>query len=381
MSDNRDKKIFVTKTFLPPMEEYIEEIKPIWESSWVTNNGVIHKKLEGKLKEYLHTQNSSLFCNGHLALDLAIKSLKLTGEVITTPFTFASTTHAIVMNNLTPVFCDINLDDYTIDCDKIEGLITEKTSAIIPVHVFGQPCNTVKIEEIARKYNLKVIYDAAHAFGVEVDGIGIGNFGDISMFSLHATKVYNSIEGGVLTYSDSSLEPKLRMLKNFGIVGEEEVQEVGLNAKMNEFQAAMGVVNIRYVDTLIKNRAEVVHEYIKGLSNISGIRYLKEKDNVKHNYSYFPILIDEQKLGITRNEICERLKNYNVFSRKYFYPMVTGFECYKGKYNDVNLINAKYATDRILCLPIHGELSIDEVKKIVNAIIKIINSSSIDICD
>lgn len=277
MRNELEKKIFVTKTFLPPIEEYIEEIKPIWESSWVTNNGAIHNKLEDRLKEYLQTKNVTLFCNGHLALDLAIKSLNLTGEAITTPFTFASTTHAIVMNNLTPIFCDINLDDYTIDCDKIEELITEKTSVIIAVHVFGQPCNFDKINKIAKKHNLKVIYDAAHAFGVEVDGIGIGNLGNISMFSLHATKVYHSIEGGVLTYCDMNLESEFRMLKNFGIVGEEEVKTIGLNAKMNEFQAAMGIVNLKYVDDLIKNRKAVAENYKRCFRDIMGIYCLIEK--------------------------------------------------------------------------------------------------------
>ena len=314
--------------------------------------------------------------NGHLALDIAIKSLGLTGEVITTPFTFASTTHAIVMNNLTPVFCDINKNDFTIDVDKIEELITDKTSAIIPVHVFGYPCDVKRLEKIAQKYNLKVIYDSAHAFGVEVDGVGIGNFGDIAMFSLHATKVYNSIEGGLLTYNNNDLKNRLNMFKNFGITGEESIEAVGLNAKMNEFQSAMGLINLKYIDEQIQKRKLITETYRELLKEINGISFLEDKEEIKHNYSYFPIIIDESITGINRNEVNENLKNYNIFTRKYFYPLVTDFECYKDRFYDESLQTAKYISERILTLPIYGELEIQDVIKIVQVIKEIILNKS-----
>lgn len=367
-----EKPIYVTKTFLPPFEEFIEKIKPIWKTCWITNNGKLHNQLQEELSKYLNVSNSTLFTNGHLALDIAIKSLGLTGEVITTPFTFASTVHAIVMNNLTPVFCDINKNDFTIDVDKIEELITEKTSAIIPVHVFGYPCDVMKIEKIAQKYNLKVIYDSAHAFGVEVNGVGIGNFGDISMFSLHATKVYNSIEGGILTYNNSDFKNKLDMLKNFGITGEESVEAVGLNAKMNEFQSAMGLINLKYINEQIEKRKLITETYRELLKEIDGISFLEDKEGIKHNYSYFPIIINELITGINRNEINEILKSYNIFTRKYFYPLVSDFDCYVGKYNDNNLENAKYVSDRVLTLPIYAELEVKDVIKIVKVIKEII---------
>lgn len=370
-----EKPIQVTKSFLPPIDEYIEKIQGIWNSSWVTNNGPLHNELEEKLRKYLKVGQATLFTNGHLALDVAIKSLKLTGEVITTPFTFASTTHAIVMNNLTPVFCDINMNDFTIDVDKIEDLITDKTSAIIPVHVFGNPCDVKKIEEIANKHNLKVIYDAAHVFGVEIDGEGIGNFGDISMLSLHATKVYNSIEGGLLTYNKSEFKNIFNMYKNFGITGPESTEAVGLNAKMNEFQAAMGLINLKYIDNQIDNRKLVVERYRELLKDIKGISFLNDKENIKHNYSYFPILVDEGAVGLNRNQLHEKLKEYNIFTRKYFYPLVTDFECYEGKFLDSNLKNAKYVAETVLTLPLYGELTILDVNNIVEAIREIIENN------
>lgn len=364
--------IYVTKAFLPPIEEYKKKIEQIWENNWITNNGPMHNELEINLKKYLKVNETVLFTNGHLALDIAIKSLDLTGEVITTPFTFASTTHAIVMNNLTPVFCDINMDDFTIDIDKIEELITDKTSAIIPVHVFGYPCNVHKIDEIAQKHNLKVIYDAAHVFGVEVNGQGIFNYGDVSMCSLHATKVYNSIEGGLLCFNNPNLRRIFNLYKNFGITGEESVEAIGLNAKMNEFQAAMGLINLKYVDEQIENRKKVADVYRKILSNTNGIYYLKDKENVKHNYSYFPILVNEEELGINRDELYDKLKTYNIFTRKYFAPLITELDCYKGIYKSDHLINAKKVTKRVLTLPIYGQLSENDaykIGKIINHII------------
>lgn len=364
-------KIQVTKSSLPPINEYIDIIKDIWKTNLLTNNGPIHNKFQIDLSNYLNVPNSVLFTNGHSALDIAIKALNLTGEVITTAFTFASTTHAIVLNNLTPIFCDINNTDFTIDVNKIESLITDKTSAIIPVHVFGYPCDVDKINEIAKKYNLKVIYDSAHAFGVEINGIGIGNFGDISMFSLHATKVFNSIEGGVLTYKDKSLTDTLNMLKNFGITGYETVDSVGENAKMNEFQAAMGLANLKYIDINIKKRKLISETYKNSFKDISGIYYLNDINGVKHNYSYFPILINEKILGIDRNSLYEKLKEYNVFTRKYFYPLTTDFNCYKNYFYNYNLPVSKYIADRILTLPIYSDLSIIDTQNIA-AIIKYI---------
>lgn len=360
--------INVTKPYLPPMEEYVECIKTIWNNNWMTNNGPLHQELSRQLKIYLKVDNLGLFCNGHLALDIALKALELKGEVITTPFTFASTTHAIVMNGLKPVFCDINFEDYTIDADKIENLITEDTSAIVPVHVYGIPCDVEKIQKIADKYNLKVIYDAAHTFGVQVDGTGIGEFGDISMFSLHATKVYNTIEGGLLTYKNSKLANKLEMLKNFGISGPETVDRVGLNAKMNEFQAAMGLVNLKHVDDEINKRREVTNKYIELLNDIKGIKFLNYKENIKHNYIYFPIMIDESKFGATRDDIFEELKKYNINARKYFYPLVTDFNCYKEIHAPRDLTVAEYVSRRVLSLPIYGEMTNEEIYLVCNII-------------
>lgn len=367
--------IQVTKPFLPPYNEYIEKIKTIWDTNWLTNNGPLHRELEEKIAKYLKAPNSTLFTNGHLALDIAIKALVLTGEVITTPFTFASTTHAIVANGLTPVFCDVKMDDFTIDTDKIEELITDKTSAIIPVHVFGYPCNVEAIENIAKKYNLKTIYDAAHVFGVEIDGVGIGNFGDISMFSLHATKVYNSIEGGVLTYRDKELTSRLNMYKNFGIVGQEEVEVVGLNAKMSEFQGAMGLVNLKYINGEIAKRKKVAEGYRDRLRKVKGISFMEDKENINHNYAYFPIIVHEKITGIHRDELYIKLKEYNIFTRKYFYPLTTDFPCYKGKYKDSDLINARYLSERVLTLPIYGDLKEEDVDRIVSAIKEIVQLS------
>ncbi len=368
-----NKPIRVTKAFLPPIDEYINEIRQIWNTNWVTNDGIIHKELEENLRSYLGVNNTTLCTNGHSALDIAIKSLNLYGEVITTPFTFASTAHAIVVNNLKPIFCDIKLSDFTIDESKIEKLINDKTSAIIPVHVFGYPCNIKAIGEIAKKYNLKVIYDAAHAFGVEYNGSGIGNFGDISMFSLHATKVYNSIEGGLLTTKSENLKSYFNKLRNFGIIDEETVECIGLNAKMNEFQAAMGMVNLRYINEQIEMRKILAKIYREELDKIDGIYYVKEKESIKYNYAYFPIIIDEKTCGVSRNELYDKLKEYNIFTRKYFYPLVTDFNCYKGLYDDSNLFNARYAVDRVLILPIYGELKKEEVVNIVKVIGMIIN--------
>lgn len=360
--------ILVTKSFLPPIDEYKKEIEKIWETNWLTNQGPLHHELNSKLNDYLKVKNSTLFVNGHLALDVAIKALNLTGEVITTPFTFASTTHAIKMNGLKPVFCDINLDNFTIDVNKIEALITSETSAIIPVHVFGNPCDIAKIEEIAAKHNLKVIFDAAHVFGVQIDGVGIGSFGDVSMFSLHATKVFNSIEGGVLAYNNKDLAKGFDLYKNFGITGPETVEAVGLNAKMNEFQAAMGLVNLRYVEKEIENRRAVANKYREGLRGIKGIRYLPDAPGVKHNYAYFPVLVEKTEFGMDRDELHDTLKEYNVFARKYFHPLVNEFECYRDQYRVSDTPNAKFVGDRVITLPMYGGLELEKVEKLCNII-------------
>jgi dTDP-4-amino-4,6-dideoxygalactose transaminase len=363
-----DKPIMVTKSFLPPIDEFKKEIEKIWETNWLTNQGPLHNEFNQKLNQYLKVKNSTLFVNGHLALDVAIKALKLTGEVITTPFTFASTSHAIKMNNLKPVFCDINMNNFTIDAGKIEQLITDKTSAIIPVHVFGSPCEIEKIEKIAKKHNLKVIFDAAHVFGVELDGVGIGSFGDVSMFSLHATKVFNSIEGGVLAFNNEAYTKQFDLYKNFGITGPETVEAVGLNAKMNEFQAAMGLVNLRYVEKEISNRKVVADKYREKLEAIHGIRCLKDMHGVKHNYAYFPIVIDEKEYGLNRDSLFEKLKEFNVFARKYFYPLVNEFECYKDQYDVKDTPNAKYVGDRVITLPMYGGLELEYVEQICDII-------------
>jgi dTDP-4-amino-4,6-dideoxygalactose transaminase len=360
--------IKVTQSSMPCFEEYIDEIRDLWVSKWLTNMGVKHKQLEVELSRHLKTPNITLFTNGHLALESALAAYNLTGEVITTPFTFASTTHAIVRNGLEPVFCDINFDDYTMDTDKLESLITDKTSTIIPVHVYGNICNTNEIEKIAKKYNLKVIYDAAHAFGVTVDGVGVANSGDASMFSFHATKVFHTIEGGAVTYKDGSLSKKLDDLKNFGITGPESVEYVGGNAKMNEFQTAMGICNLRHVDDEIAKRKIVVERYIERLSNIKGIKLCKPQIGVKSNYAYFPVVFDGYKLS--RDEVYEKLKTENIYARKYFYPLTNSFECYKGRFDVGKTPVAKYIADRVLTLPLYADLALDNVDRICDIILR-----------
>lgn len=361
------KQIQVTRSSMPPLNEFVDEIRELWDSHWLTNMGVKHMKLENELKKYLQSSHLTLFTNGHLALECVIAALNLTGEVITTPFTFASTTHAIVRNGLEPVFCDINRDDYTIDVEQIEALITEKTSAIIPVHVYGNVCNVEAIENIAKKYNLKVIYDAAHTFGVTVNGEGIGNFGDASMFSFHATKVFNTIEGGAITFKDQKLEKLLYDIKNFGITGPESVEYVGGNAKMNEIQAAMGICNLRYVDEEIKKRKQVFERYISNLKNVKGIKIIKSQKGIKSNYSYFPVVFDGFKKN--RDMVFHELAENNVIARKYFYPLTNSFQCYEGRFNTEDTPNANYIAERVLTLPLYADLGLEDVDRIC-AIIK-----------
>lgn len=359
-------QINVTRSSMPSYEEYCEAIKPIFESKWLTNMGPLHNEFGNKVGEYLGVDNLSLFNNGHLALCIAIRALGLTGEVITTPFTFASTTHAIVDCGLTPVFCDVNPDTYTIDADKIEILITDKTSAIIPVHVYGNVCDVEKIDAIAKKHNLKVIYDAAHVFGVKIAGRGIGTFGDISMFSFHATKVFNTIEGGCLTYADKSLESKIASLRNFGITSPESVDYVGTNAKMNEFQAAMGICNLRYVDDEIAKRKKADTRYRERLGNIDEIKLSCIQSDVTRNHAYFPVVFDGYKY--TRDEVAQKLSENGVFARKYFYPITNEFDCYKGKFKGETPI-AKHISENVLTLPMYADLTEKEVDYICDIIL------------
>lgn len=357
--------INVTRSSIPPFEEYCEEIKDIWESRWLTNNGAKHKKLEKNLCEFLGVDNLTLFVNGHMALEMVIDGMGLSGEVITTPFTFASTTHAIVRNGLTPVFCDINDDDYTIDVDKIESLITEKTSAIIPVHVYGNICDYKNIESIAKKHNLKVIYDAAHAFGEEIDGVKVGNLGDASMFSFHATKVYNTIEGGCVCYKDESLKSTLNNLKNFGIKNAEEVEAVGGNAKMNEFAAAMGLCNLRHIDEEIAKRKAVYERYMSRLDGVSGIKLCKAKSNLKPNYAYFPVVFDGYKYN--RDEVAKKLQENDILARKYFYPITNAYDCY-----DFDVSKTPVALDisnKVLTIPMYADLALSDVDRICDIIL------------
>lgn len=363
-----DNNIYVTKSSMPPYEEYIEMIKPLWESHKLTNMGENHKRLENELRQYLGVKNVSLMTNGHMALEMAIQAMHLSGEVITTPFTFVSTTHAIVRNNLTPVFCDINESDLTIDVEKIEALITEKTSAIVPVHVYGHVCDVEKIDVIAKKHNLKVIYDAAHAFGVSYNNRSITEYGDASILSFHATKIFNTVEGGAVIYENEELGHELYGLKNFGIRNELTIDGVGANAKMDEFRAIMGLCNLKYVEQNTEKRELIVSTYRKELNGINGIKWFDEQEGVKSNYSYFPILVDENKYGIYRDDLYDRLKENGIFTRKYFYPLVSNTECYNKNYYTDNLKIATNISERILTLPLYPELPIEDVKKICELI-------------
>lgn len=363
-------KIMVTKSSMPSLDEYVEEIKDLWDTHWLTNMGEKHQKLQEQLKEYLKVKNVELLTNGHMALELTLQAMNLQGEVITTPFTFASTTHAIVRNGLEPVFCDINPDDFTIDVSQIEQLITDRTSAILPVHVYGNVCNVEEIERLAKKYGLKVIYDAAHTFGVKYKEDGIGAYGDASCFSFHATKVFNTIEGGAVCFKDNNFGRKLYGLKNFGIRGPEEVDSIGANAKMNEFCAAMGICNLRHIDGEIEKRKKVVEHYRRRLDTIDGIKLNPIQPNVQPNYAYFPIVVDEEIFGASRNEIFEELEKNGIIARKYFYPLTSAFSCFHGKYNVNETPIALYISKRILTLPLYSELDIKIIDKICDIVIK-----------
>ncbi len=362
-------KILVTRSSMPTLEEYMEEIKDVWDTHWLTNMGPKHKALQAGLAEYLAVDHIDLLTNGHMALELSMQALNLTGEVITTPFTFASTTHAIVRNGLTPVFCDVNPVDFTMDVTKIEELITDKTTAIVPVHVYGNICNLEEIQRIADKYGLKVIYDAAHTFGVKYQGRGIGSFGDVSCFSFHATKVFNSIEGGAVCFKDPQFGKLIYQLKNFGIRGPECVDGVGANAKMNEFCAAMGLCNLRHVDQEIAKRKAVVGRYNAHLSGIPGIQLNPVQADVEPNYAYYPIVVDEKVFGSSRNEIFDTLEQHNIGARKYFYPLTNTFDCFHGKYDVNQTPVALYISKRVLTLPLYADLALEDVDRICQIIL------------
>ncbi len=363
-------KILVTRSSLPDYEEYCEEIKELWDTRWLTNMGAKHKQLQADLTEYLDVEEIDLLTNGHMALELTMQALNLQGEVITTPFTFASTTHAIVRNGLEPVFCDINPIDFTIDVTKIEELITDRTCAIVPVHVYGNICNVEEIEHIANKYGLKVIYDAAHTFGVKYKGRGIGSYGDVSCFSFHATKVFNSVEGGAVCFKDKRFGKDLYNLKNFGIRGPETVEAVGANAKMNEFCAAMGICNLRHVDEEIAKRKAAVERYRSHLEGVIGLQLSPIQENVESNYSYFPVIFDEKVFGSSRNEVFDALAAEGIGARKYFYPLTNTFDCFHGKYDASLTPVALHISKRVLTLPLYADLSVEDVDRICEIILR-----------
>ena len=362
-------KILVTRSSMPDYDEYIEEIRELWDSRWLTNMGTKHQELQRKLCSYLDVPHTELLTNGHMALELSLQALGLQGEVITTPFTFASTTHAIVRNGLEPVFCDIDPENYTLDAGKLEALITERTSAILPVHVYGSLCDTEAIDRIAGKYELTVLYDAAHAFGETKNDVGVGNFGDVSCFSFHATKVFHSIEGGAVCYRDEAFGTRLADLKNFGIRDAEHVDAVGANAKMNEFCAAMGLCNLRHLDDEIKKRAAVDARYRERLGGIPGLTLRKEQPGVRSNYAYFPVLFDPVLFGADRDMVFDALGKAGIGARKYFYPLTSSFGCYRGRFDPEATPVALRVSHQVLTLPMYADLALSDVDRICDLIL------------
>lgn len=367
-----DKQITVTAPLLPNLEEFNALLKEIWDSKWITNNGSFHKQLEKELAEYLKVPYISLFTNGTLPLLTALQALRVTGEVITTPYSFVATTHSIWWNGCKPVFVDIDPVTGNIDPEAIEAAITTKTTAIMPVHVYGKPCETKRIQEIADKYGLKVIYDAAHAFGVEVDGESILNAGDMSTLSFHATKVYNTLEGGALVMHDAETKKRIDYLKNFGFAGETSVVAPGINSKVDEVRAAYGILNLRQVDAAIEARHQVAIKYREALRPVEGITFMDDMPGVRHNYSYFPIFVDAEKYGMTRDELYEKMRSHNVLGRRYFYPLISTFSTYRGLPSAApeNLPKAHKMADSVICLPMHHELSAEDVNRVLELIVK-----------
>ena len=367
-----EEQITVTSPLLPDLEEFHALLKEIWDSKWVTNNGSFHKQLEKELAEYLKVPYISLFTNGTLPLLTALQALRITGEVITTPYSFVATTHSILWNGCKPVFVDVDPVTGNMDPDKIEAAITNKTTAIMPVHVYGKPCDTKRIKEIADKYGLKVIYDAAHAFGVEVNGESVLTAGDMSTLSFHATKVYNTLEGGALVMHDAETKKRVDYLKNFGFAGETEVVAPGINSKVDEVRAAYGILNLRQVDAAIEARHQVAVKYREALRPVEGITLMDDIPGVKHNYSYFPIFIDAEKYGMTRDELYEKMRSHNVLGRRYFYPLISTFSTYRGLESAApkNLPNAHKMADSVICLPMHHELSAEDIHRVLELIVK-----------
>lgn len=367
-----EKQITVTSPLLPPLEEFIPYLKDIWDRKWLTNNGHYHQELEKALCEYLKVPYISLFTNGTLPLMCALQALRITGEVITTPYSFVATTHSLWWNGIKPVFVDIDLATGNLDPDKIEAAITPRTTAIMPVHVYGKPCDTKRIQEIADKYGLKVIYDAAHAFGVEVNGESILNAGDMSTLSFHATKVYNTIEGGALVMHDEATKKRVDFLKNFGFAGETTVVAPGINGKMDEVRSAYGLLGLKHVDAAIEARHQVAIRYREALRDVPGITFFDDMSGVKHNYSYFPIFVDAEKYGMTRDELYFKMKEHGVLGRRYFYPLISEFSTYRGleSAKPENLVNAHWMADSVICLPMHHELNEYDIKKTLDIIIK-----------
>lgn len=364
--------ITVTSPLLPDLDEFHQLLKEIWDSKWITNNGSFHKRLEKALAEYLKVPYVSLFTNGTLPLITALQALRITGEVITTPYSFVATTHALWWNGIKPVFVDIEPTTGNIDPNKIEAAITPKTTAIMPVHVYGKPCKTKAIQDIADKYGLKIIYDAAHAFGVEVNGESILKAGDMSTLSFHATKVYNTLEGGALVMHDQQTKKHIDYLKNFGFAGETTVVAPGINSKMDEVRSAYGLLNLKQVDTAIEARHQVAIQYRKALQNVPGITFWEDIPNVKHNYSYFPIFVDAKEYGMTRDNLYNKMGEQGVFGRRYFYPLISNFSTYRGLPSATreNLPVATKMADEVICLPMHHLLTNEDIERILSLIIR-----------
>lgn len=360
--------IYVTQPDLPPLDEFNQYIQQIWDNKIITNNGSFHRQFEKELAEYLGVKYISVFSNGTLALISALQALNITGEVITTPFSFVATTHSLWWNNIKPVFSDIEPDFFNLDPEKIEAAITPQTTAIMPVHVYGNPCNVDRFQEIADTYGLKLIYDAAHAFGVNIKGNSILNFGDLSVLSFHATKVFNTIEGGAIICHDEKTKKRIDFLKNFGFADETHVIAPGINAKMNELQAAYGLLQLKYVDSYIEKRKELTNLYRSELANVEGISFLNDIADVRHAYSYFPVLIEKETYGSSRDEVYEILKKDDIFARRYFYPLISQFPTYRSlaSARQENLPIASTIAEKVLCLPIYPNLTSGDVKRIVS---------------
>lgn len=367
---NDEKLITVTSPLLPDLKEFEKYLEDIWNRKWLTNNGHYHQELEKALAEYLGVSYLSLFTNGTLPLITALQALRITGEVITTPYSFTATTHSIWWNNLKPVFVDVEEATGNIDPEKIEAAITPQTTAIMPVHVYGTPCNTKRIQEIADIYGLKVIYDAAHAFGVNVDGKSILEAGDMSTLSFHATKVYNTVEGGALICHDAATKKRIDYLKNFGFAGETTVVAPGINSKMDEIRSAYGLLNLKQVDGAIERRKHVAEMYKAALKDVPGIRYLNDIEGVRHNYSYFPIFITEKEYGMSRDVLYAKLKENNILGRRYFYPLISNFPVYRGldSARPENLPVATKLAEQVLCLPMYADLSDADAERILKVV-------------